>query len=183
MLSLPSVKYLSFPPAPAGKELDLHHLKIQLIWNLKSSERSLPQSSWEVSEMRIPLPQTGPPFVDVAFMCERQTDRTPLPRAAECGGMGINEPHFAFVHIYREECQAGSGQNWETLEKDHEPLLGLTPSVSLGIYFISWDLPEGRKSLALKPDTGGSFASQVAPVVKNLPASAGDVKDEGSILG
>ena len=37
MLSLPSVKYLSFPPAPAGKELDLHHLKIQLIWNLKSS--------------------------------------------------------------------------------------------------------------------------------------------------
>lgn len=40
MLSLPSTKHLSFPPTPAGKELDLHHLKMQLLQNLKSSERS-----------------------------------------------------------------------------------------------------------------------------------------------
>lgn len=86
MVSLPSVKYLSFPPTPPGKELDLHHLKIQLIQNPKSSERSLLRSLQEVTELRVPLLQTAEPPVDMAFMGEKQTDGPPLPELLIAGG-------------------------------------------------------------------------------------------------
>lgn len=62
----------------------------------------------------------------------------------------------ALVHLSREECQAGSRQSCETLEKDHDPLLELIPSISFGIYLVARDLPVGKKPLTLKPDTPSS---------------------------
>lgn len=148
MLSLPSAKHLSFPPAPAEKESDLHHLKIQLIQNLKSSERN-PLWSYLRS-----LGAECSPAADIcslsparpSFLSEGLPARAPLP---ELLSWGVSPVHLtpACAHCTREGCQAGSGQNCEALKKDYNFPLVPIPSISFSIFLITESSQQGRSPM------------------------------------
>ena len=167
---------LSWPIAPDCGWLPTSGTCHFLVFCLRASSESLPSTHREGRSARDPT----------AWEKSSVNEATPQPLSPDNSG-GVLRMFSQRIHNGMEHQLPKNPLMNETLLdyllslSSHPPLLqcdsrGLFPQVSHLLGSLSW----GWLLRKYEPRLG---ASQVAPVVKNSPANAGDVRDMGSIPG